>query len=113
MIDIFKKILNETLDKKRFKGAYVWFNNYVSTLDELVDEHGNTFFYKKGKNHGEVSIENEKYCWVSWKLHNKFTNYFDLDYEEFQLIVSEWVENNFRIKNVEVLSSPSESIDLP
>ena len=97
-----KKILNETIDDSRLKGAYVWINNYLDSLEEFVHKDtGNIYLREYGDEYFTVSII-KKYdkCWVDPLFWNKFSKEFSLQGNEVKLLMTIWVEDTYGLKGI-------------
>ena len=104
MRKIIKKILNETIDETRLKGAYVWINNYLDSLEEFVDDRGNIHLFKQGNKLSDVLIKtNSNECWVGNVLWNELSQHFLLDDFEVDRLVSDWVEYTYKMKGVKTM----------
>ena len=102
MKDIIKKVLNETLDDKNLQMAYVYLSNYMGTLEEIVDEDDvRIYLHEYGDKYAKVCItKNVSNCWVSWQFWKEFSKEFSLEYSEFDLLITRWVENTYELKDI-------------
>jgi len=80
----------------------VWFDNYVDTLEEFVDENGNIFLSEYGNKFPEIKIKkNELYCLVHDKLWDKFSEVFSLYDNETESFITRWVEDTYQLKGID------------
>ena len=102
-----KKILMENIDDKKLNVMTLWFNLYVNTLDEVVIDDGNkTYFREDGDVFGMILINKTMlYCWVNWKLWNKLSDMFSLEYDETKSFITKWVEDTYHLKGIDIYDS--------
>ena len=91
----------ETLENKKLRQVYVWFSVYMDSLDKVVKDDDYTYFREQGGRFAVVSIKkNELKCFVHWRIWGTLKKSFSLGKDEIELVVGNWVENVFGLKNV-------------
>ena len=92
------------LEDKKLRMAYVWFSNYVGTLDKFVDEYDDIYLYDTlEQNYAKILIvKSEQKCVVETMFWDFFSKKFNLEKNEVILLISHWYCNVFNVENVHV-----------
>ena len=101
MKKIIKKVLMESLKDKRLQQAYVYFNNYLNMLEEVVDKDGNIYLFDHDSELAKVIIE--KYnlrCKFSRFIWVELSKEFSLEDNEIKSLITNWVEDTYKLKDV-------------
>jgi len=104
MRDIIKKVLIENLTDKKLQMAYVYFSNYMDSLQEVIyEDSGNIYLSEYGHRYADVGIKKKQSeCWVSIPFWKKFSDEFSLKEYEFELIITKWVEDTYGLKGINI-----------
>ena len=102
MKKIIKKVIKETLEDKRLQMAYVYFSNYMDSLEEVVVvEYGDIYLRESGDRYAKVWIrDNVLQCWVNYNFWKEFSDKFSLEGHEVESLITYWVEKTYQLKYV-------------
>ena len=101
MKDIIKRVLTETIEDKKLQMAYVYFSNYMNTLEEVVKDNGDILLRDSGDGFFKVLINKKlSRCFVSVSFWNQFSKKFSLEYNELQSIITRWVKDAYQFKRI-------------
>ena len=96
MKKIIKKVLKETLNDKNLQIAYVYFSNYMSTLEEVVKDNGDIYLREYGDIYAKARIQKSDLEFrLVWPLWDDLSELFFLKESDIRLIIKKWVENNY------------------
>ena len=92
----------KNLSNKEFNAIYSYIDLYMDTLEKF--DHGNVIYLREYlEEYYVILIEKKRSkCWVSESLWDKLSDLFSLSFDESKLIISKWVENNYKLKNIKV-----------
>ena len=95
-----KKILMETIKDKKLLMAYVYFSNYMSILNEIVDDENGRIYLREDRNeYAKICIvKNRRECVVDWQFWIKFSRQFYLEENETQQILRKWIEVTYGLE---------------
>lgn len=96
-------------------------SQYNKAIDEFITfqlepheektskEHPNSIFWVKD---GEIIVKIDKYkiFWVDYKIWTTFSMMFSLKYEETQEVISEWLEEHYKLGSLTPINLNMETI---
>jgi len=101
-----KKFLNDSIEDKRLRLAYVWFATYMNLYDTINKPNGDIYFHNLGDNFWIVWVRyKEKICMVNWGLWRDLIKEYSLNHSEIEQIVSIWLKNKLGLLDFNVTQS--------
>ena len=105
MKEIVKNVLNETIEYKKLRQAYVYFSNYIGTLEEVV-KGNNIYLHESDDEYAKLWIRQSLECVVDWKFWEEFSELFLLERHEIQIVISKCIENTYQLNNIRTYRYP-------